>query len=898
MTERIIVDETLQSVVIEESNNEVVVRSGWPDGAKKGANSDITSMSGLTGGVATPTYIDFAAAGATDAERRLAWNPDTGTVQIGMVGGNVQAELGQTLYAYVHNAEGSTIAKGKPVYLYEATGNKASVKLAYNTTDATSAKTFGLAAESIASGANGLVICQGVLDKINTSAYNEGDTLYLGATAGTLTATKPKAPNHMVYVGIVERANAGNGQIYVRVQNGYELDEIHDVQINSPANGQLIIYDAVTGLWKNANITAGTGVSITNGAGTITISAPENGTVSSVATGTGLTGGPITSTGTISIANTAVSAGSYGSASAVPTFTVNAQGQLTAASNTNIAISNTAVSGLGTMSTQNANSVAITGGSINETPIGTTTAAAGVFTTLFETVSSTQYAIASQYDVGTAANQIPLNQYLGTMAFQDAAGVSLGQVTIADGVKLNGLTASTALAVDSNKNIVSVTNTGTGNNVLATSPTLTTPNLGTPSALTLTNATGLPVSTGISGLGANVATFLATPSSSNLAAAVTDETGSGALVFATSPTLTTPNLGTPSALTLTNATGLPVSTGISGLGANVATFLATPSSSNLAAAVTDETGSGALVFATSPTLTTPNLGTPSAVTLTNGTGLPISSGVSGLGSNVATALAVNVGTAGAFIVNGGALGTPSSGTVTNLTGTASININGTVGATTPNTGAFTTLSATGNVTLGDATSDTITANGRFNTDIVPSTNNARDLGTSALQFRDVYSVEYWENGYNIASQADVGTAPNQLPLNQYLGTMAFQDSASITVGQLRANGTGGIGYSTGAGSAVTQATSRTTGVTINAACGAITLVSAAGTTSWQTFTVTNSAVAATDTIVVNQKSGTDLNMIHVTNVAAGSFKISFATTGGTTAEQPVFNFAVIKSVAA
>jgi hypothetical protein len=282
-----------------------------------------------------------------------------------MVGGNVQAELGQTLYAYVHNAEGSTIAKGKPVYLYQATGNKASVKLASNVSDATSAKTFGLAAESIASGANGLIICQGVLDKIDTSAYNEGDTLYLGATAGTLTATKPKAPNHMVYVGTVERANNGNGQIYVRVQNGYELDEIHDVQINSPANGQLIIYDAVTALWKNANLTAGTGISITNGAGSITISAPQVGTVTSISTGTGLTGGPITSTGTISLANTAVSAGSYGTASAVPTFTVDAQGRLTAASNTNIAIANTAVSGLGTMSTQNANNVTISGGSVS-----------------------------------------------------------------------------------------------------------------------------------------------------------------------------------------------------------------------------------------------------------------------------------------------------------------------------------------------------------------------------------------------------------------------------------------------------------------------------------------------------------------------------------------------------
>lgn len=112
------------------------------------------------------------------------------------------------------------------------------------------------------------------------------------------------------------------------------------------------------------------------------------------------------------------------------------------------------------------------------------------------------------------------------------------------------------------------------------------------------------------------------------------------------------------------------------------------------------------------------------------------------------------------------------------------------------------------------------------------------------------------------------------------------------------NATAGIGYATGAGGAVTQATSRTTGVTLNTICGAITLVSAAGTATWQSFTVTNSAVAATDTVVVNQKSGTDLYMIHVTNVAAGSFRITYATTGGTTTEQPVFNFSVIKAVAA
>lgn len=366
MSERVVIDETLQSVVVEETNNEIIVRTGWPDGAKKGANNDITSMSGITGGIATPDYIDFdTSATSANAVGRVTWDATDGSLQLGLTGGNAISVLGQTIHAYVRSAESVTINKGQPVYLYQATGNRASVKLAYNTGDPTSATTFGLAAESIAPNQAGFIVCQGVLDGLNTGAYNEGDILYLGATAGSLTATKPKAPNHMVYVGVVERANNGNGQIYVKVQNGYELDEIHDVQINSPANGQLIIYDASTDLWKNANITAGTGITVTNGAGTITISAPENGTVTNVATGTGLTGGPITSTGTISLANTAVSAGSYGSASQVPTYTVDAQGRLTAASNTAISIANTAVSGLGTMSTQNANSVSITGGSVS-----------------------------------------------------------------------------------------------------------------------------------------------------------------------------------------------------------------------------------------------------------------------------------------------------------------------------------------------------------------------------------------------------------------------------------------------------------------------------------------------------------------------------------------------------
>jgi len=130
-------------------------------------------------------------------------------------------------------------------------------------------------------------------------------------------------------------------------------------------------------------------------------------------------------------------------------------------------------------------------------------------------------------------------------------------------------------------------------------------------------------------LAAGIAAWLTNPTSANLRAAMTDETGTGVLVFNNTPTLITPILGTPTSGTLTSCTGLPVTTGISGLGANVAAFLATPSSANLAAALTDETGTWANVFANTPTLVTPILGTPTSGTLTSCTGLPLTTGVTG-----------------------------------------------------------------------------------------------------------------------------------------------------------------------------------------------------------------------------------------------------------------------------
>jgi hypothetical protein len=139
----------------------------------------------------------------------------------------------------------------------------------------------------------------------------------------------------------------------------------------------------------------------------------------------------------------------------------------------------------------------------------------------------------------------------------------------ANGVNVSGVvTASSFNGNLSLNNVTGFTSTGSGSLVFGTSPTLTTPALGTPSSGTLTNCTNLPVSTGISGLGANVATFLATPSSSNLASAVTDETGSGALVFATSPTLVNPTLGNASATSVNVSGAATVGGVLSGSSAN------------------------------------------------------------------------------------------------------------------------------------------------------------------------------------------------------------------------------------------------------------------------------------------------------------------------------------------
>jgi hypothetical protein len=164
-----------------------------------------------------------------------------------------------TLLAYVTNVNGSTITKGQPVYAFGGQGDRLTVKLASNLTDATSAQTVGMVlSTSIANNQKGLIIVNGQLDGLNifpTSTYADGDAVYVGATAGTVTNVKPVAPNHLVYLGFVTTASPGSaGRMYVRVQNGYEMDEIHDVSAVSPANDDILKYNSTSGLWEKSNV--------------------------------------------------------------------------------------------------------------------------------------------------------------------------------------------------------------------------------------------------------------------------------------------------------------------------------------------------------------------------------------------------------------------------------------------------------------------------------------------------------------------------------------------------------------------------------------------------------------------------------------------------------------------
>jgi hypothetical protein len=225
----------------------------------------------------------------TSTDNTVIITPTQTGVDLSVTGGG--GGITTNVFALVRNSTGQTIPKGAAVYISGATGQTSNVSLALATSDATSAQTLGVASAAIPNNSTGYILTFGYLSNVNTSAYTDGQQLYLSPTvAGGLTAVKPLAPNHLVYVAVVEYANPNNGKLFVKVQNGYELDEIHDVAISSLAEGHTLRYDASTSLWRNVPASSG---------GTVTSVNVSGGT-------TGLTfgGGPIIASGTITISGT------------------------------------------------------------------------------------------------------------------------------------------------------------------------------------------------------------------------------------------------------------------------------------------------------------------------------------------------------------------------------------------------------------------------------------------------------------------------------------------------------------------------------------------------------------------------------------------------------------------
>jgi hypothetical protein len=229
-----------------------------------GATSDVNlgEFGVLTGNLEfdnTPTNIPTAAGGAY-------WNDSDGTLDLILKGGNVKLQVGQESVIRVVNKTATNIdlleANYQAVRVTGAQGQRLKVDLAQATTDILSAETIGLVTETINNNQEGFITTSGLVRNINTTGslqgetWADGDIVYLSPTvAGRITKVKPVAPSHLVIIGYVVSAHATQGSIFVKVDNGYELDELHNVKIDTPLNNQSLVYNSSLEVWENKTIT-------------------------------------------------------------------------------------------------------------------------------------------------------------------------------------------------------------------------------------------------------------------------------------------------------------------------------------------------------------------------------------------------------------------------------------------------------------------------------------------------------------------------------------------------------------------------------------------------------------------------------------------------------------------
>lgn len=223
----------------------IKTKGGW-----KFNNSDTVIIQGVTMPFDSITFN--TAKDGTVGVGEVEYNDSQGSLIQGLKGGNVTNVIGQQLHQRVNNRTGATLNKGDVVYLSGSQGNRITVAKAIATSDPTSANTFGIVAESIADNQSGYIITEGLITGLNTSTLTQDSAVYLsGTTAGALTSTKPQAPIHGVYIGVCVKTNAGSGEVFVKIRNGQELDELHDVQISSPVNNASLYFKSNEGLWRD-----------------------------------------------------------------------------------------------------------------------------------------------------------------------------------------------------------------------------------------------------------------------------------------------------------------------------------------------------------------------------------------------------------------------------------------------------------------------------------------------------------------------------------------------------------------------------------------------------------------------------------------------------------------------
>lgn len=253
-------------------NNEVLIFDStlnqWKNGTISGGSSTLqqvtdngnTTTNDIVLQDAAITGIDFldfdlTPSTTTNQEGRVQWNDDLKTIQIDTENAGVQLNVGHETIQRVRNVSGSTIQKGKIVFINGASGNRPTIQLSDYSTDSTSAQTIGFVASDIVNNANGYVITNGLLENINTTGIAAGTQLFLSSN-GDFQTTFPTQPLHNVRVGIVIDGNSPNGSIFVNILNGYELEELHDCLISTPANDEVLTYETASGLWKNKPVPA------------------------------------------------------------------------------------------------------------------------------------------------------------------------------------------------------------------------------------------------------------------------------------------------------------------------------------------------------------------------------------------------------------------------------------------------------------------------------------------------------------------------------------------------------------------------------------------------------------------------------------------------------------------